>query len=285
MKRLSALFTAPLLLALAPLAVSAETTDFGGYAERYKGAGDKIPPQCQVNAPSAASEDFVVKWNCVDDNPNNTPPEKMRARFWVRKPSDTRWHILDHFLGFPASVLVDRGMLGIAADADFKSGLPISLRIEAWDTAGNTTFSQILSVSDKDTTLDTCSVNIVAAATESSGDTTGLPSQEVTLTDAPVITTRQADDKIRITSASIADAEPCEIEGVCADSEQVSFDLTVTVAEDQSATANFIATPGVTQTELTGTAKISGVVLDSVSLSGSGTADGRDAQISVSCSK
>lgn len=271
---------------LAPASVAiAETRDFGGYAERWKGAGDKIPPQCQVNAPTAAEADFAVKWNCVDDNPENTPPEKMRSRFWIRRSADTRWRLVDTFLGFPAAVTVDRSILGIAPDAEFKSGLPLALRVEAWDVAGNATFSPTMTISGQDNSLDTCSLQIVTVATESTGDTTGAPSLTVALNDSAVATSDLGQEQIQIATTAPAEAATCEIGALCSDDDELTFDITLTLGDDGQASGTLLVIPSALRVDLAGPIQLTDSVLRSANLSGTTEIDGQEANVTLSCAQ
>ena len=83
----------------APAIAYADTTDFGGYPERFKGAGDRIPPRCQIDLPRASAEPFFVKWNCTDDN---AEPSDIRSEVWIYRKGAPTGALLQNFLGFPA---------------------------------------------------------------------------------------------------------------------------------------------------------------------------------------
>ena len=89
--------------------------------------------------------------------------------------------------------------------------------------------------------------------------------------------------KLRITTKESTLASPCEVESICSDDSKVGFDITVTFGEDKTGTGTVAITPGATQVELTGTASVEGVTLNSLDLTGETTIDGAQATVTLEC--
>lgn len=267
-----------LLLATAGSA-AADTTSFGGYSARFKGDGDKIPPDCQIDLPRAASEPFFVKWNCTDDNAER---DDIRTTLWIYKKGAPAGELLKGFIGFPAAVKIDESVLG---STKFTDGLPVQFRLVAEDLAGITAISPLLTVQVQDNSVNECDLQIIAQATEATGGTTGLPESSVTIANAVVQTTQSSATSVSIATAAAAEADPCEIESVCADDSKVAFRAPVTLGTGSTATAKLTISPGALLVDLTGTVVVKDSVLTSISLGGTTEIDGREADVTLECGK
>jgi hypothetical protein len=209
-------------LTLAASSAQADIVDFGGYLNKFKGGGDKIPPQCQVDFRTASVEPFSILWVCNDDN---APTNDIRTEFWLFKKGAEAPVLADSFLGFPAGVQVNPQFLGVQ---NFQDGLPFQFRVLAYDKAGNIASTDILTVNAQDNTLETCTLNIASEGTESSGDTTGQPAGNVTLTEAAVTVTQTSETQIQVRTKEPVEAAPCEIAALCEDSD-ISFTSNITI--------------------------------------------------------
>ena len=266
-----------------PAMVAAETTDFGGYPERFKGAGDRIPPRCQIDVPRASAEPFFVKWNCSDDN---AEPADIRTELWIYRKGAPTGALLQSFLGFPAAVRIDESILETAT---FKEGLPVSVKLLAHDRAGNTTISPIHQVNAQDNSVDTCTLKIITEETESSGSTTGVPSLTVNLADAIVSVQQSTTERFQVATKEAQFAGTCEIDSVCFDESRVTFnaDLTLTNSNTSETTVKGTLTvvPGSLVVEVTGTTEVDGVLLRSVELTGTTTIGGATTAVTLSCNQ
>ncbi len=259
----------------------AETTDFGGYPERFKGAGDKIPPECQIDLPKSTVNPFFIKWNCTDDNAES---QDIRTELWMYKKGATSGQLLSSFLGFPAATQIDAGILNAAS---VKDGLPASFRLVAIDRAGITTISPILTVTAQDNSVDTCDLTITRSATQSSGSTTGIPELTVKTVDTAVKVGQPSTTELTVSSGTIT-AQPCEIDSLCFNGQRISFSASVAFSKkagDNSVKGKVSVIPGSLVIDVSGTSTVDGVVLKSLSLSGSGTIDGIDATLSLDCNQ
>ncbi len=261
----------------------AEDLFFGGKPERFAGAGDKQPPSCQLNSPSSAGDDFFVSWNCVDQF-NNTPQAKIRSAIWIKRADDPRYFKVDDFLGFPASLQINRGLLKLSPEAEFRSGLPIAIRIEASDTAGITTITDPFTVQPRTNSLSTCSLSLVTAPTESTGDSTGTPSSEVRLTDVSVTLSNVSETGLTVATTLPLLASPCELSTVCDDSEKVTFSAAVKFSSDSTASASLSVSPGSVAAELTGSFSQSDTLVSGFELSGLTNIEGTATTASLACS-
>ncbi|MCB0346267.1 MAG: hypothetical protein KDD66_14205 [Bdellovibrionales bacterium] len=271
-------------LFLLPGAASALTTDQGGYAEKYKGGGDKVPPRCGFDVPTSASEPFFIRWNCADNFEDKTPQADIRTSVWIRRESDTRWVKIQDFLGLPASLWVDHGMLGVSELDGFEKGLPVSFRLIATDNAGITSTSPVRTVSAGSTVVEVCNLTITTAATESTGSTTGIPSMTAQLVDAQITSAQTRSDAVSFATNSDATASPCEIDSVCSNSSMVGFSGTASLAEDGSSDGNIQIVPGLDFVALQGTYQTdSSGQATSLNLSGETVVDGLSATVTLSC--
>ena len=259
--------------------VQAETADYGGYNERFKGGGDKIPPECQLDLPTASLSPFFVKWNCSDDN---AMPQDIKTELWIYRKDAPAGALLASFLGFPASVQIDEHVLGVT---NFKEGLPVAFRLRAVDRAGITMVTPLLSVTAQDKSLDTCSLHIVTEQTASTGDTTGLPSQSVIVEDAAVAVQEISETEIRIITPSSVTASTCEIESICSDGDKVLFEASLALASGNTTSGTLIVTPGNFTPAVTGTTTEDGVTLSGVSVTGDATVNGANATFTLNCAQ
>ncbi len=258
----------------------AETLDFGGHPERFKGGGDRTPPECQLDIPRAASGPFFIKWNCVDEYTN---PQDIRTQLWIYRNGEAASALNSDFLGFPAAAYIDENVLRVS---EFSDGLPVGFRLYAWDRAGIATVSPLKSVLRQASGLGTCTVQLATEATESTGDTTGVPSSSVALSNIDVVSQELGENKLRVFNASGSTASPCEISSVCEDDEQVSFDATITIADDDTFTGTIAISPGSVSSTLTGTtATKDDTFVTSVQGSGTTTIDGTETGVTLNCSE
>lgn len=309
---LSLLLSTGILVAVC--AASADVTDFGGEADRFKGNGDLEPPRCQLDVPRAATAPFFVKWNCAD---NYAPADEIRTELWIYKKGQEAPSLLANFLGFPASVQIDQGILGLTPEQDFTEGLPVSFRLVARDRAGVGTITVPVAVSSQDNSVTTCDLGILTEETESTGSTTGKPAMRVTVSNAVVATTQTTTSKFRVSTPTAVSADPCEIDPLCSDGERVTFVLSVVLDdentvqtggsstgedtdedtdldEDQTdtgsgsqnnATGALVVNPSTFSVDLTGSASIKDAVLTELNMNGEATVDGAPASVTVTCSK
>lgn len=256
------------------------TDEFGGYPEKFKGAGDKEPPLCTLDLPNTATETFFAKWFCTD---NFTDQEDIRTELWILKKDAPASVLLGNFLGFPASVEITAGVLGATMFAD---GLPASFRLVARDRMGNASLSPKVTVSTQDnSSMNKCSLSVITEATESTDEnTTGQDSMSVTVTDAAVTSTQSSDTQSTITSTE-ATASTCQITSICDSATgPVSFTAEVTL-DGTTATGSVSVLPGLDSVSTTGTATVTDSVLTSLSLTGSTTVDDVAATLTLTCSK
>lgn len=258
-------------------ASQAENIDFGGRSEKFKGGGDKEPPQCQVAIPQAARAPFFIKWNCVD---NWADKDDITSELWIYRKDAPAGKLVTNFLGFPASVYIDESMLQVE---NFEDGLPVGFRIAARDRAGITTFTKMLTVGAQNTALESCDLQILTQPTESKGDTTGQPAQSVVAENGEITSTQVTNSSTRIVTPTSVSTETCEIESVCSDDDKLMFDMSFTVGEDNSITGTLIVSPGVLTVEMSGTATVSSYVVTDVQATGTTTIGGAEATVSITC--
>jgi hypothetical protein len=257
----------------------AETSDFGGYSERFKGGGDKIPPRCQIDLPSASTTPFFVKWNCTDDN---SDPADIRTELWVYRNGAPTGELVAHFLGFPASVRIDEGLLGVS---DFKQGLPLGIKLLARDRAGIAAISPLFTVRAQDNGLTSCDMNIQTAATESTGSTTGTPELRVDASNVAVSVSQPTSQQLGISSTSTVFAATCEITSVCFNESQLSFSSNLTLDSNGAAVGTVSIVPGSLVVNVSGSAAVSDNSLEELDVSGSSEIDGASATVTLKCSK
>ncbi len=259
---------------------NADTTDFGGYSDRFKGAGDKIPPRCQIDLPTASTTPFFIKWNCTDDNAD---PQEIRTELWLYRNGAPTGELVANFLGFPASVQVHEGLLGVT---NFREGLPISVKLLARDRAGITAISPSFVVRAQDNTVSTCSLTIDTEATESDGSTTGTPASNVNVSSANVTVTQPSDTTVAVSAAGSLLADPCDINSVCFDNSRLTFTSSLTFSpSDSTATGTVSVVPGSLVVNVNGTTSSDGVMLSTFDVSGTTKIDGVDATLTLKCDR
>ncbi len=264
-----------------PLFALAETHDFGGYTERYKGGGDKIPPRCQIELPSASTTSFFVKWNCSDDNSDS---QEIRSELWLYKKGAPTGQLIANFLGFPAAVNIDESLLGVTT---FTEALPFSVKLLARDETGMTTISPQLIVQAQDNSVETCNLSLLTEATEASGSTTGTPALAVAVDKAKVSVSQSSSSQLTVTTIEKSSAEPCEIDSVCFDDSRLTFssNMSFSSASSSIVSGTLSIIPGSLVVNVAGTANISGLVLQDLEVSGTTTINGASTAVSLSCSK
>lgn len=275
---------ASLLIAVgAPQAGLADTLDFGGSPERFSGNGDRKPPRCQLDVPRAAQSGFFIKWNCTDDQ---AEPDNIRTSLWILRNGAEVPEKVKDFLGFPASVFVDEGLLGVQ---NFADGLPAAFRLVASDRAGTSALSPYLTVLGQDNSVDTCSLELLTDPTQSDGSTTGVPSRQVLLSNVSVSTRQVGNNDVTVSLIEGVSANPCEIEEVCDDGENlVSFRTSITFEDTSGSTdanGTISVSPGSVLADLDGTAVVAESSLSSLEVSGDTTINGVATRVSLSCSQ
>lgn len=273
-----AAFTAPVCTPLA----SADTLDFGGSPERFSGNGDRKPPRCQINVPRAAQEPFFIKWNCTDDQ---AEPDNIRTTLWILRNGAEIPEKVKDFLGFPASVYVDAGLLGVE---EFTTGLPAAFRLVAMDRAGTSALSPYLTVLSQDNSVASCGLELLTDPIQSEGSTTGVPSRQVLLSNVDVQTTQVGNNDVVITMLENGTASPCEIDEICGEDAAVRFQASITLSETSgttSAEGRVTVTPGVLSVNVEGSANVAESSLSSLEVTGDTTIDGVATRVTLSCSR
>lgn len=260
--------------------LSAITFDIGGYKEKFKGGGDKEPPRCQVDIPAFSTEPFFIKWNCEDNWANQ---EDIRSEVWIYRKDAPRGVLVAQFLGFPASLLVDEGLLQLTEEQEFVDALPVNFRIVATDRAGITTLSPFLTVADTASSLNFCTLTVVTEETESDEETVGLPSMTVLLESEEVLYRRLSPDSFEIILGDPVVADPCEVDELCVNDAALTFEAQFLIASEESASGKVIISPTDSVVDVTGTATLDGDLLTAVSLTGLTTVDGVTAEVELLC--
>ena len=271
-------------LALSPILAQAETIDFGGNSERFKGRGDRVPPTCQVQAPSASGDSFLIVWNC-EDSDESTSKSDIRSELWILRKGSSAWEIANQVLGFPAATTVDPTLL---KSLTVKEGLPASFRVVGIDRAGNSTVSPSFTVNPGDSSNLACALSVSTNGTEtdSTGSTTGVPSRTVTITSVQSEAIAATATAFTIRSSTSSLATTCEIDSVCSADSLVSFSGSGVINGGSSSDVSISISPGALNAELSGsvTAGADGVSVSAVSLSGTGTVDEETATVTLECS-
>lgn len=261
----------------APRVSSADTTDFGGYSDRFRGDGDKQPPRCQIDIPRASTTPFFISWNCVDDAAS---PDEIRTELWMlRKNANAPVKVAD-FLGFPASVRVDEGLLGAASMSD---GLPASFRLLARDRSGVASLSPFLNVSAQDNNLSSCDLQITTEAGEADvgGSTMSVVAQSV-----PVRVSQRENTDLNLETSAATAATPCEIAALCQSetegANQIAFAATLTTS-GSTISGELSVNSGALVAQLSGTTDIANAALGSFQASGKTTIQGSVADVNLVC--
>lgn len=284
-RKAGSLYIASLMLALTCLITPASaqrTQDFGGF--RYGGAGDTTAPRCQISHPTSATSGFFISWFCVDDLVEQGVFEDgIFTSIWIRRPNSTRFSKIDDFMDFPASLFVDESVL----QDTFETGLPATFVIVARDRAGMTSISDRFTITSRDNDVDQCTLEVATRATESDGDTTGVPSMTVSLSNVNVFTQSNSNNSFTVSMFRDETASPCEISELCdsGDNNEVSFVASITVDDDEDGTAEsrLDIEPGDLAVSLTGSGTVTDSILDSVRLTGTTTVDDVVADVTLNC--
>lgn len=253
----------------------ADLHDFGGHDEEFKGDGDKVPPKCQINLPSGATEPFVVKWNCEDDT---SPQHEIRTELWIQRNGANHPEKVEDFLGIPSLKSIDEKILKSTTVA---AGLPAAFRLVARDRAGAATVSPFFTVEPgEENSLDNCTLELNRAAEESlDEDSTGSPATSLILSETKINVNSNTSNSFSVSTDTAEIADPCDIAAICdeTDDGQVSF---VASLDGDAGTGSITVSPGNFQASLTGTATSSSVIM-----TGTGTIDGTETSITLECSK
>lgn len=214
-------------------------TEFGGSPARYKGDGDQEPPLCSLDVPKSASEPFFIKWNCSD---NQSSPDELRSEVWILKQGAQIPVKIADFLGFPASVkiekehLIDYAALGNdevarteAQARSFESFLPVRFRMLVRDRAGVSSLSSVVEVTPDSGSFSSCSVNLSTEAQAATLEVTGIPALIATAPSVPVSASSSgtvSGSGAVINSTDNFSFSVCEIESLCANDAQYQLSLT-----------------------------------------------------------
>lgn len=260
---------------LAVSSASAEVTDHGG--NKFSGRGDRIAPRCSFDVPTAASAPFFIQWSCSDDN---ATADEIQTELWIYRKGSTAGKRVESFLGFPASVLIDEAILQVE---NFSDGIPLSFRLVARDTAGNAMVSELRAVFSQDNTLDSCDLSIVTEATESTDTATGIPSLSVIVQNATVTTDSTTPMFVRVSTPTVVNANPCEIDSICNNDGRVLFEAALDLGDDGTATGEVLVTPPLLTSDVRGSATVNNSVLNALDVSGSTTIGGVESTITLNC--
>ena len=275
----SRLFGACLSLAAAATmstrTVSAQNVDFGGYPDEVKGGGDKVPPQCQLDIPRVTSSRFEVKWFCSD---NFTSSSDIQSTVWIRRNGSQAFEQLGSFIGFPAASPIDESVLGVT---NFADGLPIAIRLSASDKTGNQAISPAVIVSSGQELNGSCSLTIRTLPTESTGSTVGSPSLTVSASASNVLIAESSADQVNITTSGNTIANPCEIEEICFNHEQISFSANLNIS-GSTVSGSVEVIPGNLAISVSGQASTE---LSTVKLGGSTSISGKEATATLNCTR
>jgi hypothetical protein len=250
----------------------ADLYDFGGHELEFKGDGDKVPPQCQIDVPSGSTTAFSVKWNCTDDT---SPDNEIRTELWLLRHGAGHAIKLDEFLGFPAAVNINETVLNSATVA---AGLPAAFRLVARDRAGVASISPYYTVQPQTNSLESCTLILNREATESEEDSTGTPATSLELNNVEINVNLTSSSAFRVSTKTAQVADPCEIADICdeTDDGEVSF-----IATLQTDSGTVVVSPGNFQANLTGSASTS----EGVNMTGSTTIDDIETDVILTCSK
>ena len=269
-------------LSFSPVLTQAETIDFGGKPEKFAGRGDRTPPTCQVQAPSAAGASFLILWNCEDDD---AAKQDIRSELWILRNGSSAWELANQVLGFPAATTVDAKLL---RSLTVKEGLPASFRVVGIDRAGNATISPSFIVNPGDASTLTCALSVVTNGTEtdSTGSTTGVPSRSVVLSSVPSEAIAATATAFTIKSATDSLAATCEIDTICSADSLVGFAGSGVINAGSSSDVSLSITPGAPNVTLSGsvTTGTDGISVTAVSLSGTTTVETEQASVTLECS-
>lgn len=264
------------LLCLSMLAISlpfnmahSEVTEFGGYHARFKGDGDLQPPECQVDVPLQANESFFIQWNCND---NESSPDELRSEVWIVKKNSPIPNKIADFLGFPASVKIEKAHLidesQIQSDIDrnrvqdqsFESFLPIGIRLVVRDRSGTASLSPVLTVEagSPTTSGSSCKLSVQTDPVPSSIDFTGMPALYMEADSISSSTSSTIAGNTTVRSSQSFTFNTCEIQEICSNP-SASFNFQFTLQNNSSGTLTLLENNGTqTSVPLQGTAQQEG---------------------------
>ena len=267
--------------------VAAEKQVFGGHPDRFKGGGDKVPPECAIDLPRAAGAPFYVKWYCEDNFQDTDPegPDYIRTELWIYRKGEGRGRLVDSFLGFPASVYVDEGLLQVQ---NFSEGLPVSFRLYSRDRSGTGSVSPKYTVHLRDSALERCRLKVKTEKTASTETTTGKPSMLVDTGSVEVSVTRSTEaGKTEIGISSPLEIEldeaNCQIFQFCQEDSTLRFNSALSLDENNKVSGGVRLHPGDLSVTVSGQANYSGAIVESLSAAGKTEIDGAKADLSLSC--
>ncbi|MBL7662894.1 hypothetical protein JNK13_09110 [bacterium] len=281
MKTKFLLTTSLTLLASSTLAAP---VDFGGWGERIKGAGDKIPPQCTFDVPRGAKAPFSVTWYCQD---NFTKDPDITTEVYLKKKTESDFKMVYRAMGFPAAFGVGADTLGVTAEGEFTDGLPASFRFVAIDRSGNRTISQEIQVTSEDLSVSSCSMELTTAGTEATEEgETGIPESTLSIDSTSVTTSFGTTGGIQFKTVAAVEASTCDIESLCGDgTEPTSVSFSCDVSGTSSLTGTCSVSPGAEAVTVTGTSTSEGGNVSALELTGETEVDGQAATLSINCSK
>lgn len=257
----------------------AEVVEFGGSDQSFKGNGDNTPPHCTIELPKGSTTPFFILWECDDDV---SKQDAIRTELWLTRNNGGVPVLLNSFLGFPASVLIDEQALQVTS---FTQGLPIKVRLIAKDQAGNAGTSEVFTIRDQDVSVDNCDLTVVTAATESTTETTGLPAMSVIMDNVDVSVSETSSTNFSIGTLEETPAETCEIDSLCSDKEELTFSIAVTLDAKGAATGSLAVLPGDLSVKLTGDSTSANSTLTRLEMTGETTIEGAEASVTFVCSQ
>jgi hypothetical protein len=209
--------------------VHAEVTEFGGHPARFKGNGDLQPPLCHIEAPTQANSPFFIQWNCTD---NESSPDELRSEVWlVRKNAPIPYKVTD-FLGFPASVRIEKEHLidftgmesheshEILRQTSFEELLPVGIRLLVRDRSGNASLSPVLTVEagsspDSGPSLSRCSLLMQTNPVPASIEFSGAPALFAEARSFPITSLSTISGFPSLRSSRAIRFDSCEIDEIC----------------------------------------------------------------------
>ena len=254
--------------------------DIGG--DKFSGGGDQRKPVCQISHPLSAGAPFYIKWNCEDESATRG---ELVTEVWILRPDAPRYVKVSDYLGFPASLEVNEELLG----GPFSEWLPASFILIARDTAGNAAVSAPFTITNRDNDVDSCSLSINTRATQSTGDTTGVPSLSAQLTSVSTYTQSTNNTTFAVSMFTPEVAVPCDIDSLCTNDrdqeDEIFFSASITVRDDGSADGRLNVNPGELAINVEGSGTVSDDILQQVSVSGTTIVDSVVTDFTLTCSQ
>lgn len=215
-------------------AVRSEVSSFGGDAEQFVGDGDLVPPACTLDVPKLASSPFFVKWDCTD---NLSTPDQLRSELWIKPKGQPISRKVKDFLGFPAAIEVNEGLLtelsetkvtttsdtstdssSTSKESALNSFFPIEVRLIVRDRGGASAISEVQTVLGGESL--SCDITVKTESVEASGESSGTPSLE-----ASVSSVDGANSGGGLQSLGEFSFSSCDIEELCQDDPKYSFSI------------------------------------------------------------